>query len=75
MTYTSARNRRLRRDRLRNLAAEAIALALKGVVLVLIAYFITWVGINWVTGCGETFITYTGERIAGECVPFLVWEW
>ena len=33
----------------------------------------TWVGINWVTGCGETFITYTGERIHGECV-FMPWR-
>ena len=34
---------------------------------------LAWVGINWVTGCGETFITYTGERIHGECV-FMPWR-
>ena len=34
---------------------------------------LAWVGINGVTGCGETFITYTGERIHGECV-FMPWR-
>ena len=29
---------------------------------------IAWLGINWITGCGETTRTITGNYIKGECV-------
>ena len=29
---------------------------------------IAWLGINWITGCGETTRTITGKYIKGECV-------
>lgn len=31
-----------------------------------------WVAINWLTGCGESFVTYGGEYIEGVCV-FVPW--
>ena len=42
-------------------------------IAAILGLMFAWVGINWVTGCGETFITYTGERIHGECV-FMPWR-
>ena len=36
--------------------------------MTIFAFFFAWVLINWVSGCGETFVTYTGERIHGECI-------
>jgi len=42
-------------------------------IAVVLGLMFTWVGINWVTGCGETFITYTGATIEGECV-FMPWR-
>jgi len=74
-TFTTRQRQRAQRERIAEIIADLFALALKAAMLVLIAYFIAWVGINWLTGCGETFITYTGERIAGECIPFAVWNW
>ena len=29
---------------------------------------IAWLGINWITGCGETTRTITGNYLKGECV-------
>jgi hypothetical protein len=37
----------------------------------LFAMLMVWVLVNWVTGCGETFPTANGSRIAGECVGFV----
>ena len=42
-------------------------------IAAIFSLMLAWTGINWVTGCGETFITYTGERIHGECV-FMPWR-
>lgn len=68
-------NTRIHTRRLRNRSrfnaefrARVIDAILGFLVTVLIALMFAWVGINWVTGCGETFITYTGAVIEGECV-------
>jgi hypothetical protein len=53
--------KRRRRERIVETIGSVLITAILGLMF-------AWVGINWVTGCGETFITYTGERIAGECV-------
>lgn len=37
-------------------------------VMTIFAFFFAWVLINWLSGCGETFVTYTGAVIEGECV-------
>ena len=29
---------------------------------------VAWLGINWITGCGETTRTINGDYIKGECV-------
>ena len=55
-----------RRERIVETIGSVLIAAILGLML-------AWVGINWVTGCGETFITYTGERIHGECV-FMPWR-
>jgi hypothetical protein len=36
----------------------------------LFAAFTVWLGVNWVTGCGETIYTAAGIG-AGECIGFL----
>ena len=32
-----------------------------------LAVFFAWVLVNWLSGCGQTFPTHTGERVPGEC--------
>jgi len=34
----------------------------------LLGVLIAWMGINWITGCGETTRTIDGTYIRGECV-------
>ena len=36
------------------------------------AFFLTWIIVNWVTGCGEGFYTGPNSYVHGECVlhPF-----
>jgi hypothetical protein len=48
--------------------ARVIDAILGFLATVLIALMFAWVAVNWVTGCGETFVTYTGAVIEGECV-------
>ena len=38
----------------------------------LMSLFMAWLWINWITGCGEMFITAYGTYIPGDCVfyPF-----
>lgn len=38
--------------------------------VVLMAWLIAFVLINWLMGCGEQFPTANGSYIAGECIPF-----
>jgi len=64
MTSISRRRRLQRAD----IIARIVHHIVNAIVVVLMGAFIAWVLVNWVTGCGETWITYTGERIAGECV-------
>jgi len=61
-----------RTRRQRRLNAETRARIIDAILgflaTVIIAAMFAWVGVNWVTGCGETFVTYSGERVHGECV-------
>ena len=69
MTYTQARRQRQRAD----VIADTIKHVATMVAFVCVSAIIALVLVNWLTGCGETFITYTGERIQGECV-FMPWR-
>lgn len=62
---TRTRHRRYDDNATRVRIVEIIA-SLAGMTI--FAFFFAWVLINWVSGCGETFVTYTGERIHGECI-------
>ena len=64
MAYTSAHRRRQRADIIANIIKHVTT----ALAVVCVSAIFAWVLVNWVTGCGETFITYTGERIQGECV-------
>ena len=44
----------------------------RAVGLLAMSWLFAWVLLNWVTGCGETFPTADGGRIAGECVPLFL---
>lgn len=64
MTSISRRRRLQRAD----IIARIVHHIITAIAVVLMGAFMAWVLVNWVTGCGETWITYTGERIEGECV-------
>lgn len=73
MAYTThttprQRQRRLRREARNSTLVRVAEIIGQTIAMTVIGFFIAWVLINWATGCGETWITYTGERIAGECV-------
>ena len=65
--YTSTRQRR-QQQRRHHALARVVEFIAGSLAMVLIAAMFTWVLINWVTGCGETWVTYAGDRIHGECV-------
>lgn len=70
-TYYAIRQRQRERQRERErlerrtriLAAIGYTIAIAATVFVFVL-----IGMNWATGCGETFVTYSGERAHGECV-------
>lgn len=64
--YTNVRQRR--QQRRQHAIARVVEFIAGALAMVLIAAMFAWVLINWVTGCGETWVTYTGDRIHGECV-------
>jgi hypothetical protein len=45
---------------------------IKPTLVIVPALLMAWLWINWITGCGETFITAYGAHIPGDCVfyPF-----
>lgn len=45
----------------------AIDVALHLLVSAIFALAFLWVLVNWAGGCGETYVTSTGERIEGDC--------
>jgi hypothetical protein len=45
--------------------AEVIGQIAMGAIM---GILIAWLGINWITGCGETTRTVDGIYIKGECV-------
>ena len=62
---TTRRLRHRRREAVRIRVIEVTAnIALGSLTGILVA----WLGINWITGCGETTRTINGDYIKGECV-------
>ena len=49
----------------RTTVAEVIGQIAMGAIM---GILIAWLGINWITGCGETTRTVNGDYIKGECV-------
>ena len=43
-------------------------------LMVFVAYFMVWILLNWLMGCGEAFYQADGSYLMGECAPFLPWE-
>lgn len=70
--YTSNTSRRLK-DRVnarRKAELKAAFWQFMGQALftLIFAFFIAWVLVNWMMGCGETFYAADGSIIAGECL-------
>lgn len=65
--YTHTRNRRQRRLNA-DVRARILDAVLGILATVIMAAMFAWVGLNWVTGCGERFPTADGGYIEGECV-------
>ena len=45
-----------------------------GLALLGFSYFMLYVLINFLMGCGEAFYQADGSYLMGECAPFLPWE-
>lgn len=68
MAYVSANQRRKSQQRREKLLEILLAITTTFIFSILIM----WVLINWISGCGETFPTASGQIIHGECIlhPF-----
>lgn len=45
-----------------------------GLALLGFSYFMLYVLINFLMGCGEAFYQADGSYLMGQCAPFLPWE-
>lgn len=59
---------RTRRQRRSDTIARVVEAITGMIASVAFALMIAWVGLNWLSGCGEQFPTANGGYIAGECV-------
>ena len=58
----------------RNLSRRVLELTGAGAFMLAFSYFMVWVLLNWLMGCGEVFYQADGSYIPGDCAPFLPWE-
>jgi hypothetical protein len=45
-----------------------------GLAMLGFSYFMLYVIINFLMGCGEAFYQADGSYIMGQCAPFLPWD-
>ena len=65
MASAHVRRRRLRRN---SIISHVFDVTMATFGTAFIALLITWLMINWITGCGEVTRTIDGKIIQGECV-------
>lgn len=68
MTYINSTQRRANRAAKHAIAVRIVEVIAKCTALVLVAFFISLVLINWISGCGEQFPTANGGYVQGECI-------
>ena len=57
-----------------SLSRRVLELIGGGAFMLAFSYFMVWVLLNWLMGCGEAFYQADGSYLMGECAPFLPWE-
>ena len=57
-----------------SLSRRALELIGGGAFMLAFSYFMVWVLLNWLMGCGEAFYQADGSYLMGDCAPFLPWE-
>lgn len=68
MAYITNSQRRRNAQRRAEIIAILWTIAGKVLATVAIGFFIAWVLVNWMMGCGETWVQADGTYIAGECL-------
>ena len=58
----------------RNLSRRVLEFIGGGLAMLGFSYFMLYVLINFLMGCGEAFYQADGSYLMGECAPFLPWE-
>ena len=57
-----------------SLSRRVLELIGGGAFMLAFSYFMVWVLLNWLMGCGEAFYQADGSYLMGDCAPFLPWE-
>ena len=68
MAYITIHQRKRRAQRRAEIIAALWTIAGKVLATIATAFLIAWVLINWMMGCGETWVQADGTYIAGECL-------
>lgn len=57
-----------------SLSRRVLELIGGGAFMLAFSYFMVWVLLNWLMGCGEAFYQADGSYLMGDCAPLLPWE-